>query len=260
VAIEPAAGRIYWGNWDNSSVNGMILGAPLAGAAAGGTPNTLYDTAGGVTMPTGVAIDPNPAEPAPVRLEVGDTERFAIGRWLRDLFSPPSGSPARIYWSNGVVPTMAGRTPNPNNNTIQRAPLAGSGTFNTLYGSAPGVSWPVALALLRAPVGAGAPTISFTFVLDEGPFGDWHFGGGHSGPLDQLLFCSPGTWAADLPGCHLYRAPQSFAYQWRRDGTDITGATAAEYKASAPGRYTCLVTATNQAGSAAQTSVPFTVS
>ena len=264
VYSRSQAGRIYWGNWDYQAAvaglveAGTIRGAPLAGFFRGGTANTLYDRARGVTIPGGVAIDPNPAGPAPERFEVDDVERFAIGGWLRDLFSRPSGSPGRVYWSNGPSITRPGEQPNPNDNTIRSAPLDGSGPVVPLYDSTQGVSSPTALALLRAPVGTGAPTIVWSLILDGGPFGDLGFG--HAGPLDQRLSCTRGTWAADLPGSRLYRAPQSFAYQWRLNGTDIGGATAADYTPSAPGSYTCRVTATNQAGSAAQTSAPFTVS
>jgi hypothetical protein len=213
-----------------------------------------------VSYPLGLAIDPNPAAPAPERLAPADTERFSIGRWFRDLLFPSSSPPAQIYWANGVTMTMAGQAPNPNNNMIRHAPLAGGGTVDTLYDSMQGVSLPTALGVLRAPLGTAAPTISWTFVLDEGPFGDFHFGGGHSGPLNQRLHCSPGRWAADLLGSFLYRAPQSFAYQWRLNGTDIGGATSADYTAGASGTYTCRVTATNPAGSTSQTSAAFTVS
>jgi PKD domain/PQQ-like domain len=256
VAIDKAAGRIYWAN----GFGATIQGAPLAG---GGTVNSLYDSARGVSFPTGVAIDPNPAAPEhlePERLEVRDTERFARGAWLRDLFSRPSSPPGRIYWTNGVTPRGI-PSPNPSDNTVRGAPLAGGGTVDALYGPAQ-VSLPTALALLRAPVGTRMPAISWSFivVLDEGHFGDFRFGGSHSGPLDRRLTCTRGTWAADLPGSLLYRAPQSFAYQWRLNGTDIGGATTAAYTPSAPGTYTCRVTASNRAGSAAQTSPAVTIS
>jgi hypothetical protein len=121
------------------------------------------------------------------------------------------------------------------------------------------VGSPTGVAVLRAPVGSAPPVISQSFVFEQA-FGGMGFGGGHSRPLDQQLSCSRGTWAADLPGSFLYRAPQSLAYQWRRDGTDIAGANLPRYIPSAPGSYTCRVTATNRAGSASQTSAPFTVS
>jgi hypothetical protein len=253
VAVDPAGRRIYWSNWDMGTGAGIVCAAPLDGS---GPVNTLYDRTRGVSSPTGVAIDPDPTEPALAQLEVvPDTQRFSIGRWFRDLFFTSSRPPARIYWANAYSAVPAGGTPNPSDRTIRRAPLDGSGPFDPLYSTAQGFL-PGVLAVLRAPVGTLAPTISWTFVL---PFGDWHFGGGHSGPLNQELTCSPGIWAPDLPSYHLYRAPQSFAYQWRRDGTDIGGATLDRYVPSAPGSYTCQVTATNHAGSATQTSAPVTI-
>ncbi len=136
----------------------------------------------------------------------------------------------RIYWANL------------NNHTISFAKLDGSGGGGQLSTAGATVSFPVFLALLRAPAGAGAPAIS---------------GGGEVG---QELTCSQGSWAADLLGSFLYRAPRSFAHQWRRDGADIPGATQPTYTPSSPGEYSCRVTATNQAGSTSQTSAPRTVS
>ena len=90
-------------------------------------------------------------------------------------------------------------------------------------------------ALLREPSGTGPPTISPTGVGEE-------------------LSCSHGDWAPDLLGAYLYRAPQSFARQWLKDGVDIPGATGATFTPTEPGDYTCRVTATNPAGSSSQTS------
>lgn len=100
---------------------------------------------------------------------------------------------------------------------------------------------PVSPVLLRAPVGAGAPTISGSSV----PGG--------------TLTCSQGSWAPDLVGAFLYRVPRSFSYSWQLNGTPIT-ATTSTITASSAGSYTCIVTGTNQAASANQTSAPFTVS
>jgi hypothetical protein len=57
----------------------------------------------------------------------------------------------------------------------------------------------------------------------------------------------------------LYRAPQRTAYQWTRNGADIYGATDIYYTAFAPGDYRCRVTASNAAGSTAQTSTRHTL-
>ena len=255
VAIDRDAGRIYWTHWE-AFADGRIRGAPLAGA---GNVDTLYDSARGVTYPGGIAIDPNPAEPAlprleTDRLELGEARRFSFSRWLRDLFPPPSAPPALIYWGNG--PTTAG---NPNNYTMQRAPLAGGGNVETLYRAAQGVGSPAGLALLRAPIALVPPTVGWRFTLSGGGFAGQYFGSMHSSPLIQRLGCSQGTWAPDLLGSFLYRVPQSFTYQWRLNGADIGGATSAQYNPTAAGDYSCRVTATNAAGSAVQTSAAFTV-
>jgi hypothetical protein len=67
-------------------------------------------------------------------------------------------------------------------------------------------------------------------------------------------------WASDLLGAFLYRAPRGFVYQWSLNGGDIAGATSSSYTASSAGTYACRVTATNQAGSSAQTSAGHVVS
>ena len=93
-----------------------------------------------------------------------------------------------------------------------------------------GQSNPLFPAILKAPVNTGRPNIS---------------GGAKTG---KELTCENGTWAPDLPGAFLYRAPASFSfYQWKRNGSDI--ATGATFTPNLPGDYTCIVTATNQAGS-----------
>src|SRR6266508_3490043 len=230
VAVDPAAGRIYWANESDNT----IRGAPLAGR---GTADILYGPADGVSGPAGVAIDPTDR----IISIIHQSRRSALARW----FSPEGRvinwltnhgwlgryPPGRIYWTNH------------NDNTIRGASLAGGGIVDILYsGSGRGVSWPQFLAVLRAPLGIGVPTIS---------------GGGS---LGQLLRCSRGTWAAELLGSFLYRAPQSFRYQWALDGSDIGGATLTAYTPTTRGSYTCRVTATNQAGSTAQTSAAVAVS
>ena len=44
--------------------------------------------------------------------------------------------------------------------------------------------------------------------------------------IGSVLSCSQPSWAPDLPGAFLYRAPQALAYRWSRDGADIAGAPA----------------------------------
>jgi hypothetical protein len=98
------------------------------------------------------------------------------------------------------------------------------------------------VALLRVPLGTGAPQVS---------------GGGGVG---QSLSCAPGTWAADFLSGFLYRAPQSLAYQWTLGGVPIAGATSNSLVVSSSGEYRCEEIATNSAGSTTQTSAPITIS
>ena len=63
----------------------------------------------------------------------------------------------------------------------------------------------------------------------------------------STLTCSTGTWAD---------SPDTFAFQWRRNGTPVAGATASTYLLGVPDQGTnidCVVTATNAFGSATAT-------
>ena len=67
--------------------------------------------------------------------------------------------------------------------------------------------------------------------------------------VGQELTCSQGTWTGSP-------AP-TYAYQWKRDGADIAGATASPYEVvagDAGHALTCTVTATNAGGSASASS------
>ena len=67
--------------------------------------------------------------------------------------------------------------------------------------------------------------------------------------VGQTLSCTDGIWTGSLP--------ITFTYQWKRNGLDILGATSSTYvlvQADASNTITCVVTATNIAGSANATS------
>jgi hypothetical protein len=95
--------------------------------------------------------------------------------------------------------------------------------------------------LLNAPSGTGAPIIS----------------GGTT--VGSALLCSQGAWAPELLAALDYLAPQGFAYSWSENGTPIAGASTSSITASTPGSYSCTVTASNQAGSTAQSSAAVTI-
>jgi PKD repeat protein len=63
------------------------------------------------------------------------------------------------------------------------------------------------------------------------------------------LTCSRAEWRSDLVESFLYRAPQSFSYQWYRNGKAEAGATSPTITANKVGAYSCTATATNFAGS-----------
>jgi hypothetical protein len=81
--------------------------------------------------------------------------------------------------------------------------------------------------------------------------------GGASAPAS--LSCTGGGWLPDLVPAFLGRAPQLAGHQWLRGATPIPGASASTYRALTPGSYSCRTTAANAAGTASQTSAPFTV-
>jgi hypothetical protein len=232
--VDPGSGRIYWANADTAN---KISYTGLNGGP-GGDLNTGAAT---VANPHGLAIDPvtNRIYWANVGVGMSYTGQGISyanldGSGGGDLtptgatVSVPVGvaidsSARRIYWANYGA------------NKISSANLDGSGgrDLNTGAATLTGSRSPV---LLTTPSGTGAPVIA----------------GGSS--VGSALSCSAGSWAGDLLGSWLYRAPQRLSYSWTRNGAAIPGATAASYTAAAAGDYRCIVTASNPAGSASQTS------
>jgi hypothetical protein len=95
-----------------------------------------------------------------------------------------------------------------------------------------------ATALVAVPLATGAPTSSAPPKID-----------GFPGYLSKLT-CNPGTWSPDA---------QSFAYEWRYDGSDTAFATTRTYRpdASKVGyNIVCVVTATDAAGDPATAASP----
>ncbi len=60
-------------------------------------------------------------------------------------------------------------------------------------------------------------------------------------------------------GSFLYQRPVSFSYPWSRNEKRIAGASEPSTTASRAGKYTCTVTAKNQAGTTKKTSNSHTV-
>lgn len=222
VVVSPSTGRIFWGDYGNDAINYARLDG-----SGGGT----LDTAGAVVDgPVGVAID-SAANRIYWANYGGDTIAYANlsggGGGTLDTsgatISSPNGlaldvSAGRIYWANS------------GDDTIYSASLGGgSGApFNMTGATADGVAFPV---LIRQPRNIELPTI----VGKHKP--------------GSTLTCTQGTWAADQPETFLALSPQSFSYQWYRNGKAVAGATSATFLAEKVGTYSCTVTATNFAGS-----------
>lgn len=235
VAVDPATGRIYWTNWQASKISF----ANLNNTGGGGDLNTTGAT---VIHPSGVAVDSANGKIYWTNYSGANTISFA------NVNNTGGGGDLTITGTTANIPTGLAIDPaagklywgNFGNNTVSFANLDGSSAGNLTTTGAT-TSDPAFPSLLEVPSGSGAPAVS----------------GGSTTPA--TLGCSQGSWAGDVPESFLYRAPHSFAYQWNLNGTAIPGATSASYGAFAAGRYTCTVTATNQAGSSPQTSAPFTI-
>jgi len=238
VAVDPAAGRIYWAN---DSANAISF-ANLNGTGGGNIPTGRAT----VDAPEGVAVDPGARR-------IYWTNTFGIGLSFASLdpdhpgggdvftgykatVSEPFGLAidpvaGRLYWANVAGPHQLAFTSLDDNGADDNLDLAGSSSGQPAPPS--GARFPV---LLVAPAAVLPPAIT----------------GGTA--VGASLSCSQGTWAPDVLPAFYYRAPQRFAFQWSRDGVDVPGATESTFAAGMPGDYRCRVTATNHAGSTAQTS------
>ena len=224
VAIDPAAGKIYWGSYDTFKIR--------VGNLNGTGASDLFT---GENYPTQLAIDPAAGKLYWTNEFAGNVRVANLdGTGARTLYGgegdvggvaidPTAG---KVYWTNW------------NLGTVRVGSLDGTAPAQSLY---TGETDPWMLALMRAPLGTGAPQVSGV------------------ASVGQTLTCGPASWAADLLSGFRYRAPQSVAYQWTVGGSPIAGATTSSLLASAPGDYRCEATATNAAGSTTQTSTPFTV-
>jgi hypothetical protein len=238
--IDPSSGRIYWAN---ANPENKISYAKLDGTGGG----DLNTTGATVANPHGLAIDPVTGRIYWANVGVG-AEHTGQGIAWANLDGSGGGVLApgaamvnvpvgvaidpfarKIYWAN-----QAG-----NRISVARLDGGGGGTLSTPNATLEGSRSPV---LLRAPSAAGAPTLT---------------GGSAAG---SVLTCSSGSWAADLLGSWLYRAPQRLAYSWTLNGAVIPGAAGRTLSARAGGDYRCRVIASNPAGSSSQTSAAHPVS
>ncbi len=238
LAIDPAGGKIWWTNTGElSDCSGSISFAALDGSGGGD-----LDTSGAtVDCPTGLAIDLAAEKIWWTNYDDDSISSADLGGGGGADLDTGGGATVDGPWGL-AIDAAAGRIwwTNYDDDSISFANVNGSGGNDLDTGTTivDGPNFPV---LLKKPVGDGDPAIT-----------------GGSTPGSELS-CSQGDWAPDLLESFLYRVPESFAYQWSLDGSDIGGATSDTYTATAEGDYRCIVTATNAAGSTSQTSDPVTV-
>jgi len=240
MALDPVGGRVYW---VNSIPNPQVISFANVNNSGGGDLSTTG--AAPPTEITGLAADPAGGRLYLLENSTPDRILFANlnGTGGGDLTLPGSAfdSPfgigfdptiGRLYWGNygnGKVET----------NAIGFAGIGGGGGGISIA-TAP-VAGPQDPLILKSPTGTGAPAVT------------------RSARSRASLSCSNGTWAADFAGSYVYQAPTKFAYQWTRNGVAVAGAVASTLNARTAGTYGCIATATNQAGSATQTSAGIAV-
>jgi hypothetical protein len=240
LALDPVAGRVYV---INSAPTGITISYVSVNGSGGGNLNTAG--ASPTTNSSGLAVDP-----AAGRLYYlnDDAEGVSYANLngsgggnvniAGSTFNGPYGLAldpglGRLYWANynnGELKT----------NAIGFANSGGGGGGGISPVSAV-VDGPQDPLVIKSPSGTGAPTIA------------------RSTKTRSELTCSQGSWAADYAGSFVYQAPRTYAYQWALNGAAIAGATAPTLAAAKPGSYSCAVTATNQLGSANQSSAPINV-
>jgi DNA-binding beta-propeller fold protein YncE len=286
IALDAAAGRVYWGNYQGP---GGRLGYADTDGSGGGEISTTGVMAGNVT---GIALDPagsrlywtneNNVPPSYAKLDNSGAASLNVtgapiaARFLKGLAIDPNA--VRIYWTSY-------KSSSPYEPLISSAALDESGGSNLSMPGAPGEFFDEGLAidpttrrvyfaesglsggiyyaaldgsgahkfnlsglpmtgaryptLLKAPLGTEAPKLNAQIALRP-----------------RFLTCDEGTWAGNLPGSQLYRAPRTFTYQWLKDGQPVPGATKSNIgvEGAPGGDYACQVTATNAGGSTTQIS------
>lgn len=231
VAVDPGTHRVYW------TSHGTISYANLDGSGHGGTLNTTGAT---VSYPRGVAVDPLAnriywADYDVNKISYANLDGTGGGHDLPIAgvaVNKPMGiaidhAAGRIYWGDSGT------------GTIKYAQLdgTGGGTLATPNANPYGESTTMAtyLALEEPPVASTAAAITGGTTPGSG------------------LTCNV-TWAADIPGSFLFRAPRTTGYQWTENGGNIAGATANTVTATTAGDYACRASATNVAGTTTATS------
>lgn len=239
IGLDPVNGRVYWSN----NPEGGDISISYANVNNTGGGNLSLSAAPNSTL--AFAVDP-----AAGRLywSEGNQNKFAYTGLLGGAVNTldTTGAVVNVSYGFAIDPTLNKiYWPNYSNaenrlNGLGFASLSGGGGGNITPQTAP-FGGPQDLLVLKSPTGTGAPVVT------------------RNAKTRSELTCPTGSWAADFAGSFVYQAPHSFGYQWTRDGAAVPGATAGTFTATSPGSYACIVTARNQAGTAAQTSAAVNV-
>lgn len=226
LTIDRDAGRVYW----VSANTNQIFGAPLDGS---GPIVTLYGGSPTVNGPYGIALDvedqmlywTNAVGGTVMRAPASGTAGGGVPEVLFSGQSGPRGiavdpDAGKVYWVNF------------GSGEVSTGPMDG-GSATPLYTGQTSLQ---GVTVLRAPASAAPPPVTGT------------------GAIGQQLTCDHGIWESKGVSTFTYNAPSDFSYQWRKDGSDIAGATDATYTPEAGGSYTCRVSASNAAGETMATS------
>ncbi len=228
LVVDPVARRLYWGN---TKVNAPSISFANLDGSGGGT---IPIGGGAVRNPTGIALDSAAQRIYWTNFDGPIFSANLNGSDVSAVASPLSSAigiavdseQGRIFWGDF------------RENQIGFGSLDNTGRdrINTGSGS---VEFPFFVALLKAPRAVEPPTVF------------------RSAAQASLLACGLGSWAPDLPGSFLFRAPHTLAFEWIRNGKVVQGAKQSSLMADARGGdYQCRVTAQNHAGSTSQTSSP----
>jgi hypothetical protein len=239
VAIDESTGRIYWAN--DGSVAHPISYANVDGSGSGADLDTTGASSSTATGPTIDAVDGKvywanktngTISFANLDGSGGGGDLDVTGATINGAYGTAMDSAAgQIYW------------PNYDDTTISVAGLDGSGGSD-LDTTGATVSNPIFPSLLEQPANTAVPAVTGTPIA------------GHN------LSCSNGTWGADKVGELLYRAPESFDYQWLKDDVAISGETASTYAVQAGDVGHAIkssVTASNFGGQTEATSTATTI-
>lgn len=239
IAVDPVGGRVYWVN-----EGGVISYANLDNTGGGGD----LSLTGTTVKPGGEGLAVDSAAGRLYFLGGANEIGYANVNGTGGGDVSASGGVVNGPWGLALDPSLGrlyvGNESNGKEakNAIGFVDLAGGGGGISIATAQ--VASPQDPVIIKSPTNTERPKLKRRVLKGKHP--------------RSKLSCSTGTWAADYPGGFAYQSPFSYVYQWKRNGTPLKGANPTR-TVRTPGKYVCLVTATNQAGVATAASNPVKV-